>query len=116
MTARETLEQLIERTKNEKRRAEYEAQLAVPPMPKALAYLYAIYWRIRRRKGGTGFGISPIELPDIASFMEMAGTKLAPWEVAIIETLDDLFVGEYGKTQAARMQEQRRNMNKDKQD
>ena len=84
-------------------------------MPKALAYLYQTFWRIRRRKGGTGFGISPLEWTDLAAFTQETGMHLVPWEREIIEKLDDLYVTEYGKTQQARMEEQRRRMNKDKQ-
>lgn len=60
-------------------------------MPKALAYLFRVYLRIRRRKGG-GFGLTPIEWPDIDAFVRNSQFRLAPWEVEIIEEIDDLYL------------------------
>lgn len=60
-------------------------------MPKALAYLFLAYMRIRRRKGG-GFGLMPIEWPDIDAFLRLSKVSLAPWEVEVIEDLDDMFL------------------------
>lgn len=91
VTLRETLEGLAGRTRRPHKRLEYEAQLALPPFPVALGYLWAIYRRLRRRKGG-GFGPSPIEWPDIDAFLRHARISLAPWEVEVIEEIDDLFL------------------------
>lgn len=91
MPLREHLEGLLARTKKPEKRAEYEAQLAMPPFPAAVAYLWDTFWRLRRRKGG-GFGPAPIEWPDIAGFTAFTGVRLAPWEVEIIEDLDDCFM------------------------
>ena len=60
-------------------------------MPKALAYLFLSYMRIRRRKGG-GFGVTPIEWPDIDAFVRNSQFRLAPWEIEVIESLDDAFL------------------------
>lgn len=57
----------------------------------ALAYLWQAYHRLRRRKGG-GMGPGPIEWPDIDAFLRLSGVSLVPWEIEVIEELDDLFL------------------------
>lgn len=52
---------------------------------------------MRRRKGGSGFGVSPIEWPDIDAFVRQSGVRFAPWEVEIIEALDDLYLAQAAK-------------------
>lgn len=58
----------------------------------SMLYLWSAFQRIRRRKGGNGFSAMPIEWPDIDAFVRNSGVRLAPWEVATIEKLDDLFL------------------------
>jgi hypothetical protein len=85
------------RAKNDERRAELEAELYGPPLPQALAYLWVVFIRLRRRKGANGFSISPIEWPDLDAFIRLSKTLLAPWEIAMVEELDDLFIAEQNK-------------------
>lgn len=66
-------------------------------MPIAGAYLWNAYGRLRRRKGGNGFASSPLEWPDILAFMIATRFPLAPWEIEVIEDLDDLFIAEHAK-------------------
>lgn len=73
------------------KRAEYQARLDCPPLPPALAYLLTIYRRIRRRKAGS-FGVQPIEWPDIDAFLRRSGAEIAPWEMEVLEDLDDLYL------------------------
>lgn len=94
---RETLEGLLQRARNDDRRAELEDQLAVPAFPLELLYLWLAYGRIRRRKAGNGFGASPVEWPDIDAFVRLSGRHLAPWEIEVIEDIDDLFLLEMSK-------------------
>ena len=96
MSYRVTLQGLVERTRNPVKRARYEAELVVPPFPKALHYLWAAYHRLRRRKGG-GFGPAPIEWPDIDAFIRRTGLDLRPWEIEIIEGVDDLFLASFSQ-------------------
>ncbi|UFX41792.1 hypothetical protein HAP47_0021040 [Bradyrhizobium sp. 41S5] len=98
-TYRQVLEGLLLRTRDPKRRAEREAILKVPPMPAGLLYLWRIYDRMRRRKGGNGFALSPLEWQDIDAFLRRTQTDLAPWELEIIEMLDDLYLVDYSKLQ-----------------
>jgi hypothetical protein len=37
-------------------------------------------------------GPSPIEWPDIDAFMRRARVRLAPWEIELIEDLDDTYL------------------------
>lgn len=66
----------------------------------ALFYLWRTFNRIRRRKGGSGFGASPIEWPDIDAFIRNSKFNLAPWEIEIIEMLDDLYMAQQAKSQS----------------
>lgn len=91
MTYRELLQGLIDRTKRPQKLKEYEAELSCPELPPALDYLWKIYRRLRRRTGN-GFGLTPIEWPAIDAFLRHAGISLAPWEIEVIEEVDDLFL------------------------
>lgn len=92
MSYRDTLAGLLSRTKDPERRAQLESELVSPPCPPALAYLWRCYGRIRSRKGASGFGIGPLEWPDIDAFNRLSGARLAPWEVEILEAVDDLYL------------------------
>ena len=64
----------------------------VPPFPTPLLYLWRTYNRLRGRKGSSGFGVSPIEWPDIQAFLSVTSSSLLPWEIVMIERLDDTFM------------------------
>lgn len=103
-TLRETLEGLLKRARTPERRAEIEDQLAVPEMPVALAYLWSAFQRIRSRRGGNGFGPSPITWADIDAYVRLSGVRLAPWEVEIVEALDDVWLREMATRDSTRGQ------------
>lgn len=85
------------RTRNKKKKAEYEAELYIPPLPLEALDIWNTYWRLRKRKASGGFGVSPLEWPDIAAFSTFAGIRLSSWELEIIEMIDDLFVSIHSK-------------------
>lgn len=89
------------RTKVARRIAEIEGDLAMPPFPVALGYLWQAYLRLRRRTAMGYAGPQPIGWQDIDAFIRRAGLKLAGWEVALIEALDDLYLNP-GETEPAR--------------
>ena len=64
----------------------------MPPFPKALAYLWRAYFRLRRRMAGGFAGPNPIGWQDIDAFVRQSGLRLAPWELDLIEALDDLYL------------------------
>lgn len=78
----------LKRTRSADKRREIEEELAVPPFPKAVEYLWVAYWRIRSRRTSG----EPIQLGDIAEFIRLSGLHLAPWEVSIVEALDDTWL------------------------
>lgn len=90
------LEGLIQRARNAERRAEFQAELECPPLPEALAYLWQTFCRLHARRA-SGFSVNPISWSDIDAFMRRAGVRLAPWEVRIIEQIDDAYLSEQNK-------------------
>lgn len=58
----------------------------------ALDYLWQTYHRLRRRKGAGFSGPEPVTWSDIDAYARRAGIRLAPWEVRIIERIDDLYL------------------------
>jgi hypothetical protein len=72
--------------------AELRAELAMPPFPRALGYLWRVYLRLRRR-AETGFaGSQPVSMQDIDAFVRLTGLRLAPWECELLEALDDAYL------------------------
>jgi hypothetical protein len=91
----QSLQRQLERAEIEgkaDRVAAIEADLAMPPFPESLAYLWRVYLRLRRRMAGGFAGPDPIGWQDIDSFVRLGGFHLAPWEIELIERLDDLFI------------------------
>lgn len=88
------LERAVANGRSQVRIAELERELATPPFPFALHFIWSTYFRLRRRKASNGFGPAPIEWPDIVAFTAMAKFPLTPWEISLIEDIDDLFLAE----------------------
>lgn len=64
----------------------------MPPFPKEIAYLWTIYHRLRRRIGAGFAAPNPVSWQDIDAFVRQIGFPMAPWEVEIIEAIDDAFL------------------------
>lgn len=77
---------------NKKVAGELADQLAVPPFPKALTYLWQAYAVLRGRKAHGFHGPNPIEWQDFESFLRLSGGHLAPWEIKLLIEIDDLFL------------------------
>lgn len=92
------LEGLIARASSPARRAESEAELECPPFPAALGHVWQAFCRLSARRGSNGFSINPISWPDIDAYVRHSGIRLAPWEIRIVEELDDLFRVEQSKS------------------
>jgi len=69
-----------------------EAELALPPFPLEIAYIWSAFWRLRRRTAGGFGGLEPITWDAIAAFSRYSGLRLEPWEVQIIEDVDDIYL------------------------
>ena len=89
---REELEGLLARARTDERRAEIEAELAVPPFPRELGFLWQAFLRLSSRRGSTAFGPAAITWPDIDAFTRLSGLRLAAWEIELIEQLDELWL------------------------
>jgi hypothetical protein len=80
----------------------------VPPFPLALGYIWKAYLRLRRRKSMGFSGFNKVEWTDIDAFMRRAGIRLAPWEIALVEDLDDIFCREMAEGAEATKSEKAR--------
>lgn len=93
MPYREHLEGLLKRAKRPERVAELEAELAVPPMPAGAVYLWNAFMRLSSRRGSSGWGPLMISWPEIDAFQRLSWVRLAPFEIEIIERLDEAWLG-----------------------
>lgn len=82
---------LLKRARKPEKIAEYEKQLFVPPFPKEMSYLWQLYWRLRRRVPSGMSGREPVTHEAIVAFLAITKKTLTPWEVEVIEELDDLY-------------------------
>lgn len=57
-----------------------------------LSSLWNVFWRLRRRVNGTGFGPGCITWSDIDAFCRHSRRMLDPWEIELIEMLDDVYL------------------------
>jgi len=69
-----------------------EAELALPPFPIELAYLWSAFMRLRRRSAGGLNGPEPVTLQAIETLSRLSCLRFAPWEIKLIEALDDLYL------------------------
>ena len=81
-----------EKKSDAKRVAEFSEALALPLFPRALSYLWQAYIRLRRRAQSGFSGAQPIGWQDIDAFVQRTGLDLAPWEIRVIERLDDIYL------------------------
>ncbi|MBT9370272.1 hypothetical protein KLP42_10200 [Rhizobium sp. CSW-27] len=92
VSLRAQLEGQLKRTKKPQRRAEIEAELTLPPFPQTLAHIWQAYHRLRARTAAGFSGPRPITWPDIEAFLRQSGMRFSPWEIEILEALDDAFL------------------------
>lgn len=70
----------------------------------SLDYLWRVFQRLARRRTSNGFGSNnPITWADIDAFVRHSKFPLKPWEVEIIEDLDDLERVEQARSQESNM-------------
>jgi hypothetical protein len=103
VTYRQALQTLLDRhlRRGDKpeRVAELRAELAQPPLPQSLEYLWAAFCRLATRRTSNGYGPNLITYPEIDAFQRVTSIRLDPWEVEIIEMLDRMFITENAKSQ-----------------
>jgi len=61
----------------------------MPEFPRAMGYLWRVYHRLRRRIAVGFTGLNPIGWQDIDAFVRQTGFRLAPWEIEVLEAIDD---------------------------
>lgn len=70
--------------------ARYQEELACPPLPEEVDYLWRIFLRLAARRGSNGFGPNPITWLEMDAFSRLTGIRLAPWEIEVVELLDEM--------------------------
>lgn len=97
VTLQAHLEGLLLRARTSEKRSEIEAQLHVPPLPKAVEYIWFAFIRLANRRQSTGFGPARISWMELEAFQRLTGQWFSPWEIELIEALDDLSLLERNK-------------------
>ena len=64
-----------------------------------LLYLWNAFQRLSGRRTGSGFGINPIAYADIEAFARLRAKRFSPFEIELIEDLDNLFRIEFARKQ-----------------
>jgi hypothetical protein len=72
--------------------AQFNDELKLPEFPKELGYLWRVYQRIRRRMSSGFAGPNPIGWIDIDAFVRQTKFPLAPWEIELLEAIDDAYL------------------------
>lgn len=88
----EHIEGLLDRAKTPERREKLEQELALPPLPWCLIYLWNRFTRLSNRRGSNGFGPSLLTYIEIEAFQRLTGFRFTPWEIEMIEMLDHEFI------------------------
>lgn len=88
----------MSRTREPKKRAKLEDELHNPPLPSFLAYLWRIFVRLADRRSTGLNGPNLITYTEMQAFQELAGIRLTPWEVEMIEALDKCHLSELHRT------------------
>ena len=85
MSLREHLNAVAERS------GELPARLRdAPRCPDALTYLWSLFVRLRARCTPS-MGVARILYTDFAAFMQVTGQRLSPWEIGVLERVDDAY-------------------------
>ncbi|MGE0725101.1 MAG: hypothetical protein AB7O45_12045 [Alphaproteobacteria bacterium] len=71
--------------------------LRCPPLPAAVRYLWRTFLRLHNRRASGGFGASAIAWSDIQAFAALTRINLLPFEVEMIEALDDAWLREQAR-------------------
>jgi hypothetical protein len=64
------------------------AELAGPPMPPGMAYLFDWFLELDVARGSSGFGPNPIGYGEMEAWSRLTGRLLLPWEVVTLRHLD----------------------------
>lgn len=84
---------MLERARTAERREELERELDLPPLPWCLVYLWSQFIRLSNRRGSNGFGPSLLTYTEIEAFQRLSGFHFTPWEIEMIEVIDQSYLG-----------------------
>jgi len=96
VTLRKTLEQVFESSGGKVRDPLLDKEILVPI---EVQYLFELFWKLRSGIGGSGFGPNPISQMEIMSWMINQGVQLSPWEITLIQNMDNHYMEHYSKQQ-----------------
>jgi hypothetical protein len=91
-SAGERLRGLVDRFQkqgNHAKAALYAAQLAGPPIPVLLSYLWGWFLELHSARGTNGFGAGPLSYPDFAAWAKLTGRRVHRWELQALKLLDN---------------------------
>lgn len=88
------MEGLLSRAGSPERRRELEEELAVPDIPTPAAYLWNVFLRLHSRRSANEAGPAPLSWVEIAAFSKLLGINFSPWEIGVLEALDDVYLTE----------------------
>lgn len=74
---------------------EHEMLRTAPPLPAGLEELWRAFQRLHGNRGSTGWGPAKITDVDIVASRQAVGLVLQPWEVALVNRADDLWLSEF---------------------
>jgi len=73
------------------------------PLPQSVSYLWSAYIRLHARRSSNGFGSNPLTWSDIEAFSRLSGIRLLPWEVEIIESIDNAYIAKQAEDAKAKV-------------
>jgi hypothetical protein len=85
---------LIERARNEETKKQRLEELQMPDFPTPVQYLWNTFRRLSHRRTSGAYGPNPITWQDIDAFCRVTRMSLVPWEIEVIEMLDDMWRSE----------------------
>ena len=71
--------------------------LAGPPFPEGVGYLYHWFCSIAAGRSSNGFGPNRISSVEINAWSQLAGHRLTPWEFEMIQLLDQRWLTVYAE-------------------
>lgn len=71
---------------------------AEAPPPIGAFYLVGWFWQLSNRRG-SGMGLSPITWEAIDAWARRSGNDPEPWEIGVIEQMDDAYVSKIAARQ-----------------
>lgn len=82
-------------------------QLATPPCPPCLRYLWDWFCDLSSARGGSGFSLAPIGYVEIDAWARLTDVRPTPWEVGVLRRLDATLLRTISDARSGRAYERR---------